>query len=123
MKDHALIGKFMGLWPSEKALMLWVQTRWKFKGNMDVKLGSKGFFMVIFSCSADRSRIFDEGPYFFNSVGLHMRYWTERLSPEKEDFTSSLVWIRLYSLPQEFWHHETLAGIGDTLGCMSKHQR
>jgi hypothetical protein len=32
MKDHALIGKCMGIWPSEKALMGWVSTRRKIKG-------------------------------------------------------------------------------------------
>jgi hypothetical protein len=30
------------------------------------------------------------------------------------------VWIKLYSLPQEFWHYETLEGIGDTLGLYVK---
>jgi hypothetical protein len=87
MKDHALIGKFMGIWPSEKSLMGWVSSRWKIKGKVDLKLGSKGFFTTIFSNPADRNKVFDEGPYFFNSVGLHLRYWTERFSPEKEYFT------------------------------------
>jgi hypothetical protein len=32
MEDHPLIGKFMGIWPSEKSLMGWVITRWKVKG-------------------------------------------------------------------------------------------
>jgi hypothetical protein len=58
----------------KKALMVWVKSRWKFKGDMEIKLGSKGFFMVIFTCSEDRNKYFDEGPYFFNSVGLHLRY-------------------------------------------------
>jgi hypothetical protein len=85
MRDHVLIEKFHGDLALKKVLMLWVQTRWKFKGSIDVKLGSKGFFMVIFSCSADRSRIFDEGPYFFNSAGLHLRYWMERFSPRRRN--------------------------------------
>jgi hypothetical protein len=48
--------------------------------------------------------------------------------PRKEDFSYALVWIRLYSLPQEFWLGEILAGIGNTLGVYVKsveamHQR
>jgi hypothetical protein len=42
MKDHTLIGKFMGIWPSEKSLNGWVSSRWKIKGKVDLKLGSKG---------------------------------------------------------------------------------
>jgi hypothetical protein len=48
--------------------------------------------------------------------GLFLRFWTERFSPDKEDFTMAPVWIRLYSLPQEFWLEEILMGIGNTLG-------
>jgi hypothetical protein len=69
MKDHAVIGKFMGIWPSKKALLVWIKSRWKVKGDISLKLGSKGFFTTIFTCSEDRNRIFNEGPYFFNSKG------------------------------------------------------
>jgi hypothetical protein len=120
MTNHALIGKFMGIWPTEKALLVWIKSKWKVKGEISLKLRSKGFFTTVFTCSEDRNQIFDEGPYFFNLVGLHLRYWSERFSPEKEDFTAALVWIRLYSLPHELWHLETLAGIGDTLGSFVK---
>jgi hypothetical protein len=64
--------------------------------------------------------VFEEGPYFFNSTGLHMRFWIERFSPEKENFTEAPVWIRMYSLPREFWEPEILEGIGNTLGSFVK---
>jgi len=50
-------------------------------------LGSKGLFKKIFACTKDKDRVFEEGPYLFNSAGLHLRYWRERFSLEKEDFT------------------------------------
>jgi hypothetical protein len=102
MTDHALIGKFMVTWPTEKALLVWIKSKWKVKGDISLKLGSKGFFTTVFTYSEDRNRIFDEGPYFFNLTGLHLKYWSECFSPEKEDFTAAPVWIRLYSLPHEF---------------------
>jgi hypothetical protein len=74
MTDHALIGKFMGIWPTEKALLVWIKSKWKVKGEISLKLGSKGFFTIMLTYSEDRNRIFDEGPYFFNSIGLHLRY-------------------------------------------------
>jgi hypothetical protein len=44
----------------------------------------------------------------------------EKFSLEKEDFAHALVWICLYSLPQEFWLEEILAGIGNTIGVYVK---
>jgi hypothetical protein len=58
----------------------------------------------------------DGGPYFFNSAILYLRNWIERFNPDKEDFTWALVWIRLYSLPRDYWDEETLRDIGNSLG-------
>jgi len=116
MKDHALIGKFIGIWPNEKALQWWIQTYWKPKGHIDLQLGSKGFFTIIFFNVEDRNRVFEGGPYFFNSAGLYLRYWKEKFNPDKEDLTVAPVWVRLYSLPSEYWLPEILEDIGNTLG-------
>eukprot|EP00253_Pinus_taeda_P027092 PITA_27092 len=39
---------------------------------------------------------------------------------ERETFTSVLVWVRLYSLPLDYWQHGSLATIGNKLGCFVK---
>jgi hypothetical protein len=72
------------------------------KGKIDLQLGSKGFFTTVFTEPGERDKVFEEGPYFFNSIGLHMQFWTERFSPEKENFTEAPIWIRMYSFPREF---------------------
>lgn len=72
MQDHALIGKFLGFWPTEKALQGWIASKWKPKGQVTLQLGPKGFFMAIFHCVEDKSRIFEGGSYFFNSSGLYL---------------------------------------------------
>jgi hypothetical protein len=64
----------MGIWPSEKALQLLIKERWKVKDQIDMQLGSKGFFTSVFMESGEQDKVFEEGPYFFNSVGLHMRF-------------------------------------------------
>jgi len=77
MKDNAFINKFMGIWPTEKSLKWWIQHTWKPKGQVDLKLGSKGFFTTMFSNQEDRDKVFEGGPYFFNSTGLYLRPWIE----------------------------------------------
>ena len=48
-KEKALIGKFVGVWPREKDLVLrWIQSTWSPKGHYDLQLGAKGFFTIIF---------------------------------------------------------------------------
>jgi hypothetical protein len=56
MRDNALVGKFLGLWPSERDLVKWIQYWWKPKGHYDLQLGSKGFFTIIFHNLEDRNR-------------------------------------------------------------------
>jgi len=91
MKYHALIGKFMGIWPSKKCILIWINALWKVNGKLDLKLGSKGFFTTIFTDTSDQEIVSEKGPYFFNFVNLHMRYWFERFSLEKENFTEALI--------------------------------
>jgi hypothetical protein len=44
----------------------------------------------------------------------------EKFSLETKNFAYAPVWIRLYSLPHEFWLEEVLAGIGNTIGVYVK---
>jgi hypothetical protein len=68
MRDYALVGKFLGLWPSKRVLVKWIQYWWKMRGHYDLHVGSKGFFTIIFHNLEDHNRIFDGGPYFYNST-------------------------------------------------------
>ena len=64
MKDHTLIAKFIGIWPSERSLVRWIEKHWKPKGGYDLRLGAKGFFTIIFYHAEDRNWVFEGGPYF-----------------------------------------------------------
>jgi hypothetical protein len=72
--------------------------------------------MIILYNLGDKEKIFDNRPYFYNSVELFLGFWIDHFSLEKEDFKMAPVWIRLYSLPQQFWLEEILMGIGNTVG-------
>jgi len=115
MRDHALICKFVGFWPSEKDLTRWIQQRWKPKGHIDLKLGAKGFFTAIFASLEDKERIFEEGPYFMNNVFLFMRHWEDRYNPDNEKSLVAAIWVRLFELPMEFWDPDILEGIGNSI--------
>lgn len=115
-KEKALIGKFIGFWPKESDLIRWIKTIWKPRGHHDLQLGAKGFFTILFFNIEERDRILEGGPYFMFSAGLYLRPWKERFNLETEDMKVAPVWIRMFSLPSEFWDLETLQDIGNSLG-------
>lgn len=115
MAIHAVICKFMGFWPTEKALFQWIKLTWKLKGDVKLHFGAKGFFMVVFSNLEDRDHIFYGGPYFYASTGLYMRLWKPNFAPEQEIFKHVPVWIRLFSLPIDYWRPAELEQIGNKL--------
>jgi hypothetical protein len=93
MREHSLIGKILGLWPLERDLMRWIKDWWNPKGDYEAQLNSKGFFTIILYNLEDKDKIFDNGPYFYNSTRLFLRLWMDLFSLEKEGFTMALVWI------------------------------
>lgn len=60
--------------------------------------------------------MFEGGPYFYAVAGLYMQPWMMKFVLERETFTSVPVWIRLYSLPLDYWLLESLKTIGNKLG-------
>ena len=87
MKTYAIIGKFMGIWPTERSLLHWISTKWKPKAHFDIQLGSKGFFTIIFTLLEDKDRVLEGGPYFFNFVDLFLRNWVECFNLDLENFS------------------------------------
>jgi hypothetical protein len=83
---------------------------------VELHLGSKGFFTTIFINLEDKDRIIEGGSYFHASAGLYMRPWKENFSPLKETFKNVPVWLRLYSLPLDYWLPSTFKAIGNKLG-------
>jgi hypothetical protein len=115
IKTQALICKFMVLWPIERTLCNWIKYQWKPSGEVDLHLGSKGLFTIVFMNLKDRHNIFEGGPYFHALVGLYMQPWKENFSPEKETFKNVILWLRLYSLPLDYWLSSTFEAIGNKL--------
>jgi hypothetical protein len=116
MKMHEFICKFMGLCPTERTLHNWIKYQWNPSGEVELHLGSKGFFTAVFMNLEDRDRVFEWGPYFHTSTGLYMRPWKENFSLEKETFKNVPIWLGLYSLPLDYWLPSTFEAIRNKLG-------
>jgi hypothetical protein len=83
---------------------------------VELHLGSKGFFTKVYINLEDRDIVFEGGPYFHASTRLYMKPWKENFFLEKETFKKVPVWMRLYSLPLEYWLPSNFELIGNKLG-------
>lgn len=79
---HAIICKFMWTWLTEKALHARIRYHWKPKVEINLHLGSKGSFTVVFTSLEDKDKVFEGGPYFYTAAGLYMRPWVINFVPE-----------------------------------------
>jgi hypothetical protein len=50
----------------------WIKYHGKPNREVELHLGSKGFFTTIFMNLEDMDRVFEGGPYFHTSSGLYM---------------------------------------------------
>ena len=78
-------------------------------------LVANSYFMVIFSNIANRNRVFEGGPYFYNQVGLSIKPWHVGFNSAKEMPSQVPVWVRLPRLPLEFWQEDILHKIASLL--------
>ncbi|GLJ34868.1 hypothetical protein SUGI_0702020 [Cryptomeria japonica] len=54
--------------------------------------------------------------FIFDNLPLYIQSWTPDFNPLKFTVYETLVWIKLYNLPIEYWGDSCLEKIGQTLG-------
>ena len=114
----ALVGQFIGLWPSPKCTESWVARNWAplIKNRVTSYFLGRGFFLFELSDKEDKYLIFHNGPYFMGPQGLYLNKWTPDFNPAVDVPTTVPVWVRLPNLPLHCWNWESLKHIGNTLG-------
>lgn len=75
---------------------------------------------MVFTNIEDKDRVLEGRPYFYAAIRLYMWPWIMNFVPERETFSSVLVWVRIYSLALDYWHTKLLSAIGNKLGCFVK---
>lgn len=73
---------------------------------MELMVATNNYFVVVFFNMANRNRVFEGGPYFYNHVGLFIKPWHMGFNIAEEFLSRVLVWVHL--LPLEFWREDIL---------------
>ncbi|GLJ40042.1 hypothetical protein SUGI_0819650 [Cryptomeria japonica] len=106
------------IWPKKPRRIInpWIKDNW---GSQDVvKFLLKGFFVAIFIEKGIRDQILSSKNCYFDNLPLYIQPWTPNFNLLKLVVYETLVWIRLYNLPIEYWGDSSLEKIGRTLGTL-----
>ncbi|KAK2403196.1 hypothetical protein QL285_052656 [Trifolium repens] len=76
----------------------------------------KGFYEFYFQSREDLNRVWSTGTWNLKPGLLRLSAWTSDFKPEELKITHAQVWVRLYSLPQEYWMPTTLFAIASGVG-------
>lgn len=89
---------------------------WKPKGGMSVLDLPRQFFMVRFEAEEDYMVAVTGGPWRLFGSMLMVQAWTPEFDPLRDDIETTPVWVRMASLPVNFYHRAILMGIAEGLG-------
>ena len=93
-----------------------LQLLWKLTGRLDcVDLGHD-FYSVRFTLKEDMDAMLENDPWFIEGQFLSIRPWEPFFKPEVANVSSIAVWVRLHTLPLEFYETEVLKQIGEAIG-------
>jgi hypothetical protein len=81
--ERDLVGKFIGLWPSQKFVEAWVAKKWPLKINGQTIPFSygHGYFMFLFLNNEETYVLFIFGSYFMGFRGMYLSPWTFEFKP------------------------------------------
>ena len=118
LADRALVGQFIGLYPSPKTKENWVVKNWTLliKNSVTSYFLGRGYFMFEFISKEDKYLIFRNGPYFMGPQGLYLNKRTPDFNPGVDFPTVVPMWVRLPNLPVHCWNWDLLKHIGNALG-------
>jgi hypothetical protein len=118
LADRALVGQFVGLWPSPRTTENWIQKNWRplITSSVTCYAVGRGFFLFEFISRDDRDLIFRNGSYFMGPQGLYLNRWTPDFDPALDVPKAIPVWVRLPNLSIHCWSTSSMQAIGNGLG-------
>lgn len=84
---------------------------WKLLENIILIDLGEDFYTVKLALEESQKKILLEGPWFVAGSYSSTRVWELKFVPNKSKITSTTIWVRLPSLPTEFYDKSILEKI------------
>ena len=98
--------------------------------STEINVGEKGIiniidlshdcYLVSFTHEDHKSTTLSDVPWFIYDHYLTVKEWTPNFHPASENIVNVAIWIRISSLPIEYYDPKVLHVIGDLAGCTIK---
>ncbi|XP_059076573.1 uncharacterized protein LOC131875882 [Cryptomeria japonica] len=111
-----LVGKFVGPRPNIDVVRAFAKKKWRLKGQVEISMMPKGFFPFNFSCLEDQEGVLCGGPWMVGRTFLSLIKWSPNQELNDSFFDLAPVWVKLSSLPMEFWFEDVFKGISSSFG-------
>ncbi|GLJ05802.1 hypothetical protein SUGI_0025710 [Cryptomeria japonica] len=92
----------------------WCRSQWGEDINFNVL--PNDYYMIEFMKKEDIWNAKNKGPYTLDGIGVHIIDWIPNFNPRFHTLPESIVWLRLYKFPSNYWHIEIIKDICKELG-------
>ena len=83
---------------------------WGLKDWRLISLG-RGFYHIILTTEVNISHILSRGALALKPDILRLQNWIADFDPYAQKVTTTMIWVRFYKLPWEYWHSQLLVDI------------
>lgn len=116
MWKNCILVKVLGRHSSIAVLSKKLRELWKPIGAMYVMDLPRQFFMVRFEKEEEYLEALTGGPWRVFGSYLMVQGWSPEFDPMRDEIVTTPVWVRLASIPVNFYHKSILMGIAKGLG-------
>lgn len=113
---NCMLVKVLGRNVSLAVLSKKLREIWRPSGEMYVMDLPRQFFMVRFGMEEEYLAALTGGPWKVFGSYLMAQAWAPEFDPMRDEITTTPVWVRLSSIPVNFYHKTILMGIAKGLG-------
>eukprot|EP01018_Ginkgo_biloba_P032904 Gb_28853 [translate_table: standard] len=115
--ELTLVGRFPGCRMGDKGVKDWMQGCWVgVLGYVSTSAILSRGWLAFFLRSVVDVELLLGGSWKWDSTPLWLNHWSPFFDARKERMDLVLVWVKLPSLPLEFWSLEVFKAIGNVLG-------
>ncbi|GAV92418.1 DUF4283 domain-containing protein/zf-CCHC_4 domain-containing protein [Cephalotus follicularis] len=93
-----------------------LERKWGQAGRFSFHVVGNGVFLIKFDNEQAREWVLNNGPWDVWGYHLALRMWSKDMSLSLDDCKSIPVWVKLKSVPVQYWNKDGLSYIASVLG-------
>ena len=114
--ELCLVGRFLDTKLPPAVVSSITRKLWLKQGLMDVIPHGKGLYIFRFSQPSGAKDVLEGGPWLIAGRHLCLRWWSPKISWQREDVLTVPIWVQLHNVPLEFWTAEGLSYLANAVG-------